>query len=264
MTERAQAFPPKQDVVGTGISVLTLDDLMAALQARPPDRATIVTITNVHAVMTARRDPKLRLALDGADISTPDGMPIAWALRTMGNPDQGRVHGAKVTTTALEAGLEQGWRHYFYGSTPETLARLRAAVEARYDGIAFAGTQSPPFRELDAAEEDAVAAEIMATKPDFVWVGLGMPKQEKWMLRNKHRYPGVALVGIGAAFDFIAGTKPEAPAWMQRAGLEWLFRLLSEPRRLWRRYVFNNPAYLIAWARQAIAWRLRNRRARRR
>jgi len=261
MTERAQAFPPKQDVVGTGISLVTFGDLMASFVARPRDRATIVTITNVHAVMTARRDPELRRALDEADISTPDGMPIAWALRSMGNPDQERVFGSKVTTTALETGLTRGWRHYFYGSTVETLERLRTTLEEQYAGIEIAGTQSPPFRDLDAAEEEAVAAAIMETKPDFVWVGLGMPKQEKWMLRNKHRYPGVALVGIGAAFDFIAGTKPEAPGWIQKAGLEWVFRLMSEPRRLWRRYVFNNPAYLIAWAKQAIGWKLRNRRA---
>ena len=179
----------------------------------------------------------------------------------MGNPDQGRVYGAKVTTTALETGLERGWRHYFYGSTVETLDNLRAALEGQYEGIEIAGTHSPPFRDLDAVEEDAVAAEIMETRPDFVWVGLGMPKQEKWMLRNKHRYPGVALVGIGAAFDFIAGTKPEAPSWMQKAGLEWVFRLASEPRRLWRRYIFNNPAYLLAWAKQTIGWKLRNRKA---
>jgi N-acetylglucosaminyldiphosphoundecaprenol N-acetyl-beta-D-mannosaminyltransferase len=260
MTERAYSFPPKQDVVGTGISLLTFDELMASFDSRPRDRATIVTITNVHAVMTARRDPELRRALDGADITTPDGMPIAWALRSMGNPDQERVYGAKVTTTALETGLDRDWRHYFYGSTVETLDNLRAALKEQYEGIEIAGTHSPPFRDLDAAEEDAVAAEIMETKPDFVWVGLGMPKQEKWMLRNKHRYPGVALVGIGAAFDFIAGTKPEAPAWMQKAGLEWVFRLASEPRRLWRRYIFNNPAYLLAWAKQAIGWKLRNRK----
>ncbi len=261
MTEADHTFPPKQDVVGTGVSLLTFDDLMASFVARPQDRATIVTITNVHAVMSARRDPELRRAIDEADITTPDGMPIAWALRSMGNPDQDRIHGAKVTTTALESGLERGWRHYFYGSTVETLDNLQAALKKNYEGIEIAGTQSPPFRELDAAEEDAVAAEVMETKPDFVWVGLGMPKQEKWMLRNKHRYPGVALVGIGAAFDFIAGTKPEAPAWMQKTGLEWVFRLASEPRRLWRRYIFNNPAYLVAWARQAISWKLRNRRS---
>ena len=261
MTERAYSFPPKQDVVGTGISLVTFEELMTSFDSRPADRATVVTITNVHAVMTARRDPELRRSLDGADISTPDGMPIAWALRSMGNPDQERVSGAKVTTTALATGLDRGWRHYFYGSTVETLDNLRAALKEQYEGIEIAGTHSPPFRDLDAAEEDAVAAEIMETKPDFVWVGLGMPKQEKWMLRNKHRYPGVALVGIGAAFDFIAGTKPEAPAWMQKAGLEWAFRLASEPRRLWRRYIFNNPAYLLAWAKQAIGWKLRNRNA---
>jgi len=259
MADTPDGFPPKQDVVGTGISLIGFDDLVTSFQERPPDRATVVTITNVHAVMSARRDPELRAALDAADISTPDGMPVAWALRSMGQPDQERVYGAKVTTTTLEAGLARGWRHYFYGSTDETLAALQAALEASYEGIAIAGAMSPPFRQLSDEEEDEIAAEIMEMRPDFVWVGLGMPKQEKWMHRNIGRYPGVVVVGIGAAFDFLAGTKPEAPGWMQRAGLEWLFRLGSEPKRLWRRYIFNNPAYLFLWTKQMIGWRLRNR-----
>lgn len=250
-------LPEKQDVVGTGISIVDFAELTAALAGRPPDRATVVAVCNVHSVMSARRDAELRTALAAADICTPDGMPVAWALRSMGNPDQERLHGAKVTATLLAAGTPRGWRHYFYGSTQETLDRLQAAVKERYDGIEVAGAMSPPFRDLTADEEDAVAAEIMDTRPDFVWVGLGMPKQEKWMYRNRHRYPGVALIGIGAAFDFIAGTKPEAPQWMQRAGLEWSFRLMSEPRRLWRRYIFNNPAYLLLWAAQRLRWRMR-------
>lgn len=252
-------FPPKQDVLGTGVSLMTFDDLTRSFDNRPPDRATVVTITNVHAVMEGRRDPDLRRGLDIADITTPDGMPIAWALRSMGNPGQERVYGAKVTTHTIEAGIERGWRHYFYGSTEETLALLRKAIKERYDGVEIAGTMSPPFRPLSEEEEEAIAAEIMETNPDFVWVGLGMPKQEKWMLRNRERYPGVAFLGIGAAFDFISGNKPEAPSWMQRAGLEWLFRFVTEPRRLWKRYIFNNPAYLVLWGKQWIGWKWRNR-----
>ena len=259
MTDATAAFPPKQDVVGTGISLTSFDELVALMAHRPADRATLITITNVHAVMDARRDPELRAALDAADITTPDGMPIAWALRSMGNPDQERVNGAKVTTTMLEAGTTRGWRHYFYGSTDETLELLQRAIKEQFDGVEIAGVMSPPFRQLSDDEEAAIADQIMATNPDFVWVGLGMPKQEKWMHRNRDRYPGVALVGIGAAFDFIAGTKPEAPAWMQKAGLEWLFRLASEPRRLWRRYIFNNPGYLLTWGRQWLKWKLARR-----
>ena len=256
MSETGNGSPAKQDVVGTGISLTSFDDLVRVFSSRPTDSATVVTITNVHAVMEARRDPELRTALDGADISTADGMPIAWALRSMGNPDQARVNGVKVVTTMLDSGRVRGWRHYFFGSTEATLADLQAAVKEQFDGVEVAGTMSPPFRELSADEEDSIAAEIMATNPDFVWVGLGMPKQEKWMHNNRRRYPGVVLVGVGAAFDFIAGTKPEAPRWMQQAGLEWLFRLISEPRRLWRRYVFNNPGYLALWGWQWLKWRV--------
>lgn len=255
MGEPTAGFPAKQDVVGTGISRTDFDELIEVFDDRIDDRAIVVTITNVHAVMEARRDDELRHALDTADVTTPDGMPITWALRSMGNPDQIRVNGAKVTTTALENGVARGWRHYFYGSTEETLAALQTAVKEQYDGVEVAGTMSPPFRALTPDEEDDIAREIMATKPDVLWVGLGMPKQEKWMVRNRDRYPGVVMVGIGAAFDFIAGTKPEAPEWIQKAGLEWLFRLASEPRRLWKRYVFNNPGYLVQWGLQWSRWR---------
>ena len=261
MAEQTNVFPPKQDVVGTGISLMSFDELAPAFESRPTDRATVVTITNVHAVMSARRDSELRAALDIADITTPDGMPIAWALRSMGNPDQERLYGAKVTATTLQAGLERGWRHYFYGSTDETLAALQDELRTAYPGIEIAGAMSPPFRALTPEEDDEIAAEIMETNPDFVWVGLGMPKQEKWMAANRLRYPGVVVVGIGAAFDFIAGTKAEAPGWMQRAGLEWMFRLASEPRRLWRRYIFNNPGYLLLWGKQLLGWKLSKRRS---
>jgi N-acetylglucosaminyldiphosphoundecaprenol N-acetyl-beta-D-mannosaminyltransferase len=261
MNDPVGHFPPKQDVLGSGISLTSFEELVSVFANRPAESATVVTITNVHAVMEARRDPELRAAIDDADVTTPDGMPIAWALRSMGNPDQERVNGVKVTTTMLDVGRIRGWRHFFYGSTEDTLADLQAAVKEQYNGAEIAGAKSPPFRDLSPEEEDQIAAEIMETSPDFVWVGLGMPKQEKWMHRNRHRYPGVVLVGVGAAFDFIAGTKPEAPAWMQKAGLEWLFRLASEPRRLWRRYVFNNPGYLLLWAQQFLNWKLRNRNA---
>jgi len=257
MAESSGGFPRKQDVVGTGISLTSCDELVSVFGNRPDSTATVVTITNVHAVMEARRNRELRVAIDDADVTTSDGMPIVWALRSMGHPQQERVNGVKVTTTMLDKGRLRGWRHYFYGSTEETLGDLEQAIKEQYDGVEIAGTMSPPFRDLTAAEEDEIAREIMATRPHFVWVGLGMPKQEKWMLRNRHRFPGVVLVGIGAAFDFIAGTKPEAPEWMQRAGLEWLFRLVSEPRRLWRRYAFNNPGYLILWAKQWLMWRIK-------
>jgi len=252
-------FPRRQDIVGTAISAVGFQELAEALAGRPRTTATVVGICNVHSLMSARRDPELRAALDDANICTADGTPVAWALRSMGNPNQEQIRGAKVTTTMLEYGVNIGWRHYFYGSTPETLDKLGRAVKEQYDGVEIAGTMSPPFREMSAEEEDAIAVEILETSPDFIWVGLGLPKQEKWMHRNRHRYPGVALVGIGAAFDFIAGTKPEAPAWMQKAGLEWLFRLASEPRRLWRRYIFNNPAYLVLWITQWLGWKVRNR-----
>lgn len=245
-------FPQKQDVLGTGISRTSLTAMMDLFESPLEGRAMTVNVCNVHSVMSARRDRDLAAALDAGDISTPDGMPLVWALRSFGFKAQTRVNGTALTEQALRHGLDRGWRHFFYGSTPETLELLRARLGETYPKLEIAGTYSPPFRALTAAERATVIATIMDSGTDIVWVGLGMPKQEKWMHDMRADLPGTILVGVGAAFDFLAGTKPQAPAWMQRFGLEWLFRLATEPRRLWRRYLWNNPAYLVLWGMQLV------------
>ncbi len=254
------SLPSKAHVVGTPISMTSYDEVLDALASPPPDRALTVAVCNVHSVMSARKDPALRTALDEADVATPDGVPLVWAIRWTADPAQERVYGPELMVRSLAASGTTGWRHYLYGSTPETLAALEATITERAPDASIVGVESPPFRELTEAEEEAVASRIRQSGADVVWVGLGMPKQELWMHRMAPRLPGVAVLGVGAAFDFIAGTKRQAPAWMQRAGLEWLFRLAEEPRRLWRRYLWNNPAYLILLGRQVLATRLRRRR----
>ncbi len=246
------ALPPRVPVVDTPISLTSCDEVLALLEARPADRATIVAVCNVHSVMTARSDPAVAYALRTADIATPDGMPLVWALRRLARRDQARVYGPDLMRAAMPYGVERGWRHFLYGSTPETLARLRAACERIAPGVTIAGMYAPPFRPQTVAEEEAVLAEIRSCQPDLVWVGLGMPKQELWMARVAPRVPGMALLGVGAAFDFLAGVVPQAPPVLQRAGLEWAFRLIQEPRRLWRRYLVNNPRYLILLAQQLL------------
>lgn len=249
-------YPQKTMVVGTGISMTSYEEVIGLLDERPSDRATVVVVCTVHSIMSARRSPELAEALASADINTSDGVPLVWAIRWTARPDQERVYGPELTRRAIAQTVDRGWRHYFYGSTPETLTALEEAITRSEPDAQIVGSYSPPFRPLTEAEAEWVVADIKDKGADVVWVGLGMPKQELWMHEVRSSLPGVALVGVGAAFDFIAGTKKEAPAWIQRSGLEWLFRLWEEPRRLWRRYIFNNPAFALLLAKQIAFQRL--------
>jgi N-acetylglucosaminyldiphosphoundecaprenol N-acetyl-beta-D-mannosaminyltransferase len=253
-------LPEKAPVVGTSISMTTYDEVLDVLVDRPSDRATVVAVCNVHSVMSARRDPSLRRALESCDVATPDGVPLVWTLRKTANPGQQRVYGPDIMRRAMADDREPGLRHYVYGSTPETLEALQEAIAATTPHARIVGSFSPPFAPPTDASDTADAERIRTSGADVVWVGLGMPKQELWMHRMAPALPGVALVGVGAAFDFIAGTVPEAPEWMMKAGLEWLYRLSREPRRLWRRYLWNNPMFMVLVARQLLA---EGRRARR-
>ena len=173
-----------------------------------------------------------------------DGMPVVWWCRHFGNAQASRVCGPDLLEAMCALGARKGHRHYFYGGTPEVLEKLVARLRSRFPGLIIAGYQAPPFRPLTEEEDNADVAAINAAEPDYVWVGLGMPKQEKWMLSHLGRIEAAALLGVGAAFDFHAGTKPRAPLWMQRSGFEWLFRLITEPRRLARRYLVDNSIFM--------------------
>lgn len=247
-------FPPKLPIVGTPISITTYDEVQELLATPLTDRATVVAVCNVHSVMTARRQPALSEALRQADIATPDGMPLVWGLRAFGRKQRGRVYGPDLMHYAL-VDQESTHRHFFFGSTPETLDKLQAVIRRLNPDVQMVGAVAPPFRALTQSEEDEVLEEIRRSGASVIWVGLGMPKQELWMYRVKDSLPGVTLLGVGAAFDFLAGTKRQAPSWMQKSGLEWLYRLLQEPRRLWRRYLWNNPAFLVLLALQVARQR---------
>ena len=245
-------LPKKQDVLGTGVSAASIAEIVEALVRRRDSQAVVVNVCNVHSVMSARRDPVLAAALAAGGINTPDGMPLVWFLRSRGYTHQTRVKGSELAAHAFGVGLDRQWRHFFYGTTDLTLARLTDELERRFPGIQICGCHAPPFRALDPTETADLIEMIQRAKPDIIWVGLGMPKQEKWMHEIAEHFPGTVLVGIGAAFDFLAGTKAEAPKVMQRLGLEWLFRLGAEPRRLWRRYAWNNPLFLALWAHETL------------
>ena len=238
-------------MLGTGISATSVDETVELILNPPPDGLR-VAICAVHGVMTARRDPALRAALASVDIATTDGVPLVWALRLSGVPDQQPVYGSTVFRETLERGIAKGTSHFFYGSTPETLGRLVTNLKSDHSSLRVAGVLSPPFRPLSDNELANDIDAITEASPDVLWVGLGLPKQELWMARAASSLPGVSLVGVGAVFDWVAGNVPRAPSWMQRTGLEWLYRVYREPRRLWRRYLWNNPAYLALLVGQIV------------
>lgn len=225
-----------------------LDWIDAAVTA---DARAYVCVAAVHTVMEAREDEDLRTAVHGAAFTVPDGQPLVWALRALGHDISARVYGPELMLQACERAAGTGQRQYFYGGRDDkALLALTQNLRARFPALRIAGGHSPPFRELTERELDDLAARINRAQPDVIWVGIGVPKQEKWMAAMRERLDAPVLIGVGAAFDFHAGLVPQAPAWMQRRGLEWAFRLRQEPRRLWRRYARHNPRFLTGFARQ--------------
>jgi N-acetylglucosaminyldiphosphoundecaprenol N-acetyl-beta-D-mannosaminyltransferase len=245
---------PRVDILGTGVTVSSADEV-GRLILNPPPEGLVVAVSNVHTVMSARRSGELAQLLESADVVTADGMPLVWAQRALGAAAAERVDGLRLFTTTVETGLPAGARHFFYGSSPEMMQLMQANLRRSYPDLQIAGAISPPFRPMSPEEEAADVDTIRASRPDVVWVGLGMPKQELWMHRVHGSLPSVALVGVGAVFQWVAGTVRKAPEWMQRTGLEWLFRLVQEPR-LWRRYIWNNPAFVVLCSWQVLRRRL--------
>jgi N-acetylglucosaminyldiphosphoundecaprenol N-acetyl-beta-D-mannosaminyltransferase len=250
---------PTAEVLGFPIVLGDYEGVMdwmdAMIRARQP---ASVTAAAVHLIMVAREDPQTRAAVLGAT-TVPDGQPLVWALRALGHKQASRVYGPDLMAHyCARAASRTGARMFLYGGRDDAaLERLTKALRERFPGLDIVGGYSPPYRELTDAERDAVAAQINGSGADVVWVGTGQPKQEKWMAQMRDRLEAPILVGVGAAFDFHAGIVPQAPSWMQRAGLEWVFRLSREPRRLWRRYARYNPRFVVAFARE---WASRARR----
>ncbi len=210
-----------------------------------------VFICNAHSVVTATQDARFRHAVEGADMATPDGAPVAWMLRRLGANGQSRVSGPDLILDYCAHAHQHGESIYLYGSTPDTLKALVAFLHQRYPGLLIAGHHAPPFRPATPEEDAADVARINASGAGTVWVSLGCPKQEHWMAAHRGRINAV-MIGVGAAFDFHAGVISRAPQWMQDHGLEWLHRLNSEPRRLWRRYLVTNSLFVIGAVRQLL------------
>lgn len=235
------------DVLGVGVS--TVDQSMALDEVTrwvETGERHYVCVTGVHGVMESQRDPELKDIHNASGLTTPDGMPMVWAGRRAGADWMDRVYGPDLMLNVLSRAAERGWSSYLYGGkdgVPELLAKK---LTERLPGVKIAGMYSPPFRQLSEDEDAEIVDRINDSGAQLVWVGLSTPKQERWMAAHRDRLQAPALFGVGAAFDFHAGLVPQAPPWMQRNGLEWFYRLTKEPKRLWRRYLVNNPAYLRA------------------
>ena len=207
--------------------------------------ALTVTFVNVYSIMTARRDHLLKESINGSSLAVADGMPLVWISRWTDTPLSARVYGPDLFECFCALADRKGYSYFFYGSSPTVLSSLTRKIKGQFPHIKIAGAVSPPYRDLTQDEERRVIDKINGSKADVLWIGLGSPKQEKWMHNVRHRVRVPVLAAIGAAFDFHAGSVRQAPKGMQRIGLEWLFRLLMEPRRLWKRYLLNNPGFVL-------------------
>lgn len=244
-------------VVGTSLAITdygeTMDWMDSVIARR--DRVCL-TAAAVHLVMVAEEDAETRNAVDQS-LAVPDGQPLVWAMRALGHRDASRVYGPELMARYCERSTQTGVKMFLYGGRNQgALVELALQLRQRYPGLRIVGGYSPPYRPLTDEEETWISGEINRSGADVVWVGTGQPKQEKWMAHMRPQLDTPLLVGIGAAFDFHAGLVPQAPAWMQNLGMEWLFRLVQEPRRLWRRYARYNPLFVYGFARQfAVARR---------
>ncbi|MGH8935435.1 MAG: WecB/TagA/CpsF family glycosyltransferase [Acidimicrobiia bacterium] len=236
---------PRVDVLGVGISAITMS--MAVDQIGrwiESGQQHYVCVTGVHGVMESQSDPELLRIHNRSGLTTPDGMPMVWASRWAGAGQVERVYGPDLMLEVCDRAAELGWTSYFYGGREGVPEMLALRLSERFPGLKVVGTHSPPFRPLSEDEDRMLVEHINRADPDILWVGLSTPKQERWMASHLDRVRARVLIGVGAAFDIHAGLLPQAPRWMQRSGVEWLYRLYQEPGRLWRRYLANNPRFL--------------------
>jgi N-acetylglucosaminyldiphosphoundecaprenol N-acetyl-beta-D-mannosaminyltransferase len=220
-----------------------------AVKTRRKMRAVFCT---AHMITEAQDNAELKSSVNGSDIVATDGMPLVWISRLKGAKSIDRVYGPDAMLAFAESGISSGWRHFFYGGTPESSRGLQERLRRKYPDIVIAGAYAPPFRALTTEEKQDVIETINGARPDLVWVGLGMPKQELWAAEFQPFLDAPVILAVGAAFDFHAGVVKQAPYWIQRSGTEWLFRLMQEPRRLWRRYLLGNSRFLWLLTREYV------------
>jgi N-acetylglucosaminyldiphosphoundecaprenol N-acetyl-beta-D-mannosaminyltransferase len=243
--------PSRVEILGVDVSTVSMDSAVAAIEQWIADKTpNYVCITGAHGIIESRRDPQLRDIHNTAGMVTPDGMPLVAMARMLGFKSVTRVYGPDLMERLSKISAQRGYRQFYFGGGPGVADRLAGALKAQNPGLTVVGTMTPPFRPLTPKEDEDAVHFINSTAPDIVWVGLSTPKQEYWMASHLGRLNASVIIGAGAAFDFLSGTKRQAPRWMQRSSLEWAYRLSSEPRRLWRRYAKVVPMFALLATRQ--------------
>lgn len=255
------ALPEQRYVLGQRIDATSYADATErVLSWAIRGESRYVCVTNVHVVMEGWGDPTFRKIVNGGDLITPDGVPLVWCLRALGVPSAVRVYGPDLTLHVCEAAAKQELPIALYGGTEQSLQDFAEVLQLRFSGIEIACSIAPPFRPLTSDEDAEYTREIQDSGARLLFVGIGCPKQEKWMSAHKGLL-SMPMLGVGAAFDFHSGSVRQAPSWVQDLGMEWLFRLIMEPRRLWRRYVWHNPRFVILFGLQYLKFRLQRKSA---
>lgn len=232
-------------VLGVGISAINIPMAIDVIfDAVEHSRQGYVCVTGVHGVMESQSNAVFRDTLNNSLLTTPDGMPMVWLSKLAGQSHVDRVYGPDLMLELLRQGTPRGLRHFLFGGAPGVAEKLADGLREKVPGVNIVGTHTPPFRPLTEEEEADLAEEVHRAQPDCFWIGLSTPKQEKFMAEHIGKLDATVMLGVGAAFDFHAGLVSQAPRWIQRSGFEWLFRLVMEPRRLWKRYLVNNTAFL--------------------
>ena len=234
------------NILGVGVTALNMEIALNETESllQRGDQG-YVCVTGVHGIMEAQSDEQFRDILNRSFLTTPDGMPTVWLGLVQGFKHMARVYGPDYMLGLCERSVARGYRHFLYGGKPGVAEELASELTRRFPGLQIVGTYTPPFRPLTPREEDDLRMQLEASQADILWCGLSTPKQERFMAAYCHRLPVKLMVGVGAAFDLLSGNLAEAPDWMKKAGLQWLYRLFKEPKRLWRRYLLNNPRF--AW-----------------
>ena len=235
---------PICNIMGVDIAAIDMKRLVDYLNRNVKNiSGDYICVSNVHTTVTAYEDQEYCKVQNGGIMAIPDGGPLSSVGQKRGFKNMKRTTGPSLMGEIFKISAAEGYRHYFYGSTDETLEKLYSVLTESYPGIQIAGMYSPPFRPMTEDEDKAIVDRINETKPDFVWVGLGAPKQEKWMAAHQGRVEGL-MIGVGAGFDYHAGNIERAPEWMQKSNLEWVYRLLQDPRRLFGRYWHTNTKFI--------------------
>ncbi len=236
---------PRVNILGVGISAISMESALEQSEAllNRGDKGYIC-VTGVHGIIEAQSDEAFRTILNRSFLCAPDGMPTVWLGHLHGFKDMTRVYGPDFMANLCERSVRGGYRHFLYGGKPGVAEELRAELLRRFPGMQIVGTYTPPFRPLNAEEEQDLDLQLKASQADILWCGLSTPKQERFISAYLDRLPVKLMVGVGAAFDLLSGNLDEAPDWMKRSGLQWFYRLIKEPKRLWRRYLINNPRFI--------------------